>query len=179
MASQRFVLDFQPGKLDLRTLRQVWGGSVVVNLSSTDWERVAASRQIVNGIVEQHKTVYGINTGFGLLAQTRIEDSDLGTLQRNLILSHSAGVGEYLPENIVRLILVLKITSLARGHSGVARSTIEALQQLLEHDAFPCIPVRARLAPQEILHRWLIYPRRFWVMAAFALPVTSWPPLMH
>jgi histidine ammonia-lyase len=142
MGSQRFVLDYQAGEIGLDSLRQVWRGSATVNLSAAAWERVTASRQIVSDIVEQDKTVYGINTGFGLLAQTRIEDADLDILQRNLVLSHSAGVGEYLPDNIVRLVLVLKITSLAQGHSGVAASTIEALQRLLENDAFPCVPVK-------------------------------------
>ena len=84
--------------------------------------------------------VYGINTGFGLLAQTSIPREQLATLQRNLILSHSTGVGTLLGDEVVKLILVLKIIGLCRGHSGTRLKVIEALIALVEHKVFPCIP---------------------------------------
>ncbi len=83
---------------------------------------------------------YGINTGFGLLAQTRIPVGDLQTLQRNLLLSHSVGVGEALPDAVVRLTLALKVNALARGHSGVSLDLLDALLALLRHEVYPVIP---------------------------------------
>jgi histidine ammonia-lyase len=85
---------------------------------------------------------YGINTGFGLLAQTRIPNEQLELLQRNLLLSHAAGVGEALPDAVVRLVLALKINALARGHSGVTLGLIDALLALLEHEVYPLIPAQ-------------------------------------
>ena len=88
------------------------------------------------------RTVYGVNTGFGLLAQTRIPDDKLAELQTNLILSHSCGLGEALEPRIVRLILALKVIGLARGHSGVRRIVVDRLLALLEADALPVIPAQ-------------------------------------
>ena len=86
------------------------------------------------------ETVYGVNTGFGLLASTRIPDDRLAELQRNLILSHSCGLGEPLPRHVTRLMIVLKLLGLGRGHSGVRPLVIDALQALLDRDAMPVIP---------------------------------------
>jgi histidine ammonia-lyase len=86
--------------------------------------------------------VYGVNTGFGLLAQTQIPTGELELLQRNLVLSHAAGTGPLLPDAIVRLVLVLKIASLAQGYSGVQAATIRALQRLLESETYPCLPAK-------------------------------------
>src|SRR6202453_3641740 len=85
---------------------------------------------------------YGINTGFGLLAQTRIPTEQLELLQRNLLLSHAAGIGDALPDPVVRLILALKINALARGHSGVTMALVDALLALLEHEVYPVIPAQ-------------------------------------
>ena len=83
------------------------------------------------------ETVYGINTGFGRLAKTRIDEGDLAALQRNLVLSHATGVGPPLEDAVVRLVLVLKALGLARGHSGVRWEVIEALLALVEHRIYP------------------------------------------
>src|SRR5690606_15741486 len=91
-------------------------------------------------------TVYGVNTGFGSLAQTRIDDHDLEELQRRLVLSHAAGTGPLLDDGTVRLILLLKVNSLARGHSGVRREVIEALLALLNGGALPCIPAKGSVS---------------------------------
>ena len=93
-------------------------------------------------IVASGDAAYGINTGFGLLAQTRIPNDELELLQRNLLLSHAAGVGEALPDAVVRLILVLKINALARGYSGVTMQLIDALAGLLEHEVYPVVPAQ-------------------------------------
>jgi len=91
-------------------------------------------------LVARHAPVYGINTGFGKLAQTRIADDDLTQLQRNLVLSHSAGVGRPLAAPVVRLMLLLKAASLAHGFSGVRPQVIDALLALLDADVLPIVP---------------------------------------
>ena len=110
-------------------------------LSATPRSRASmrAPPTIAN-IVARGETVYGVNTGFGLLATKTIAAPDLAALQKNLVLSHAAGVGPLIPDEIVRLILVLKAASLARGASGVRRETVQALARLAEAEVYPCIP---------------------------------------
>src|SRR5688500_9177940 len=105
-------------------------------------QRAAAAAASVERIVASGETVYGVNTGFGLLASTRIPDDRLAELQTNLILSHSAGLGEPLPRHVTRLMIVLKLLGLGRGFSGVRPKVIEALQALLDRDAMPVIPAQ-------------------------------------
>src|SRR6185295_2902006 len=103
---------------------------------------VDAAAATVAEIVAAHRTVYGINTGFGLLARTRIDDARLAELQRALVLSHSAGTGPLIDDAVVRLVLALKVASLARGHSGIRWSVIEALVALANSGVVPCIPAQ-------------------------------------
>jgi histidine ammonia-lyase len=105
-------------------------------------QRVANAAASVDRIVDGGETVYGVNTGFGLLANTRIPDDRLAELQTNLILSHSAGLGDPLPRHVTRLMIVLKLLGLGRGYSGVRPLVIEALQALLDRDAMPVIPAQ-------------------------------------
>lgn len=93
-------------------------------------------------IIEDGRTVYGVNTGFGLLANTRIGDADLERLQANLVLSHACGVGELLDEQVVRLIMALKVASLTRGASGVRRETVLLLVEMLNRGVIPAIPAK-------------------------------------
>jgi histidine ammonia-lyase len=92
--------------------------------------------------VASGRTVYGINTGFGLLAQTRIPQERLAELQRNLVLSHSCGLGEALKPEVVRLVMALKAIGLGRGMSGISRAVVERLLALLAADALPVIPAQ-------------------------------------
>src|SRR5690349_22340626 len=105
-------------------------------------QRVAEAAASVDRIVAGGETVYGVNTGFGLLASTRIPDARLAELQTNLILSHSAGLGDPLPRHVTRLMIVLKLLGLGRGYSGVRPIVIDALQALLDRDAMPVIPAQ-------------------------------------
>ncbi len=93
-------------------------------------------------IVRKGEPVYGVNTGFGKLASVRIDAADLETLQRNIVLSHCAGVGDPLPADVVRLMMALKLASLARGASGVRWSTIEGLAAFLDKNLVPVIPAQ-------------------------------------
>jgi histidine ammonia-lyase len=136
------VLEIRAGKLTLSMLRQIHEQPTVLRLSAEDRSRIAVSSALVDKIIATGEAAYGINTGFGLLAQTRIPTEQLELLQRNLLLSHAAGVGEALPDAVVRLILALKINALARGHSGITMAVIEALLALLEHEVYPVIPAQ-------------------------------------
>jgi histidine ammonia-lyase len=127
-------------RLDLATLRRIARAPVRVTLSRSELGKLNASAAVVRGIVEREQTAYGINTGFGLLAQTRIAHDQIEALQRNLVLSHAAGTGELLTDDVVRLVLVLKLASLAQGYSGVRPQTAQALAALLEHEIYPCVP---------------------------------------
>lgn len=133
-------LHFTPGNVTLGELRTVYTNKVIISVPDSVWVSVAKGNKAVNDILKQKEPVYGINTGFGLLAQTRIPDHKLAELQRNLVLSHSAGVGSLIEKPIVRLIIFLKIISLSQGHSGVRREVIELLIALINHDITPCIP---------------------------------------
>jgi histidine ammonia-lyase len=136
----RLAMEFRAGQISLPALRQIYAQPTAMTVSAHDRERVIAAVALVDAIVERGQAAYGINTGFGLLAQTRIPTEQLDLLQRNLVLSHAAGVGEALPDAVVRLILALKINSLARGYSGISLGVIEALQALLAHEVYPVIP---------------------------------------
>jgi len=128
-----------PTQVTLSQLRQLWAGDEG-RLDEASLQRVAVAAASIDRIVAGGETVYGVNTGFGLLANTRIHDDRLAELQTNLILSHSAGLGDPLPRHVSRLMIVLKLLGLGRGHSGVRPLVIEALQALLDRDAIPVIP---------------------------------------
>jgi histidine ammonia-lyase len=130
-----------PTNIDFAALRRVWAGEAA-SLDDASMQRVAEAAASVDRIVASGETVYGVNTGFGLLANTRIPNDRLAELQTNLILSHSAGLGDPLPRHVTRLMIVLKLLGLGRGHSGVRPVVIEALQALLDADAMPLIPAQ-------------------------------------
>ncbi len=103
-------------------------------------ERVRLARRTVEGIIERDETVYGINTGFGALVNTRIDSSDLETLQLNLIRSHATAVGEPMPETLVRAMMVVRLNSLLGGHSGVHEDPLRQIESLLNHGVTPVVP---------------------------------------
>ena len=129
-----------PGRLDAAMLEQAAAGGARWAIDASARAGIEASVATVRELVAQHAAVYGINTGFGKLAQTRIADDDLAQLQKNLVLSHSAGVGQPLAAPVVRLMLLLKAASLAHGVSGVRPEVIDALLALLNADVLPVIP---------------------------------------
>ena len=140
MVENAFVL--QPGNLTLSELRYIARNNVEIQLDPGCRNKVEAAAKIVGDIVREGRTVYGVNTGFGLLAHARIEPSALADLQRNLVLSHSAGTGPILDDDTVRLIIALKVAALAQGHSGVRWLVIEALLALINHAVYPCVPAK-------------------------------------
>jgi histidine ammonia-lyase len=102
--------------------------------------RVQKNRTDVDSIVAEKKIVYGINTGFGPLCTTIISDEDTRRLQHNLLLSHAVGVGDIIPSEISRLMLILKVHSLAMGYSGISLNTLERICWHIDHDVIPCVP---------------------------------------
>lgn len=134
----------QPGKLPLNDIAMLFRAPVPLTLEIDPAARgpVDNSAAIVAKAAAGADAVYGINTGFGKLAKERIPPAQVAELQRRLVLSHAVGTGPLLPDPIVRLILLLKINSLAQGLSGVQWRTIAALQALLNADVLPCIPAQ-------------------------------------
>ncbi len=136
----KIVLDNQ--LVGLSELRKVWEGPVQVELGSAARRRVAESNDFVAEVVAGGDKVYGINTGFGQLAQVRINDDDLVHLQENLVRSHAVGVGKSLGDGIVRLVMFMKVVALAEGFSGVRPELIDALCALINNGIYPRIPSR-------------------------------------
>src|SRR5690606_11771370 len=124
------ALTLHPGKVTLADLRRIHAGPLTLALDSAARAGMQASQATVQRIVDEDQVVYGINTGFGKLASTKIAHDRLAELQRNLVLSHSVGTGDPLPDDVVRLILATKAVSLARGHSGVRPELVDALLAL-------------------------------------------------
>ena len=120
-----------PGKLTLAQMRMTYQQPVKVSLSQDAEDKIKKSVECVNNVIKNDKPVYGINTGFGLLANRRIETADLELLQRSIVLSHAAGVGKPLEDDLVRLIMLLKINSLSRGCSGARLEVIQAIINLI------------------------------------------------
>jgi histidine ammonia-lyase len=130
----------EPGGLSLAGLASFAKSPAKLTLDSSTRARLQAGADAVRRMVAEGKAVYGINTGFGKLANTHIADDELELLQRNLVLSHSVGVGALLADDVVRLTMLLKIASLARGYSGVRPEVVDALVALLNAGVYPCIP---------------------------------------
>ncbi|MGS2719436.1 histidine ammonia-lyase [Paraglaciecola aestuariivivens] len=133
-------LTIQPGQLTLAQLRQVQRQHVPISLAPESHEAIHKAEQVVQDVIKQQRTVYGINTGFGLLANTKIAPNELELLQRSIVLSHAAGIGQFMSQDVVRLLMVLKINSLARGYSGIRLQVIEALITLYNKEVYPAIP---------------------------------------
>ncbi|MET3560287.1 histidine ammonia-lyase [Bartonella japonica] len=130
----------KPGEVTLRELEAVYFDGKVSTLHSDTHQAIIKGAERIAEIAAGSKPVYGINTGFGKLASIKIDANDVALLQRNLILSHCCGVGEPLAENIVRLIMTLKLLSLGRGASGVRLELVHFLENMLVRGVIPVIP---------------------------------------
>jgi histidine ammonia-lyase len=128
-----------PGHTSLSDWRRIYAGAAI-ELDRKCIPGIEASAATVDAITARGDPVYGINTGFGKLASIRIPDDELNLLQRNLVLSHSAGVGDATPDAIVRLMMALKLAGLAQGYSGVRLRSIELLEALVNSNIVPVIP---------------------------------------
>ncbi|MCO6391678.1 histidine ammonia-lyase [Aliihoeflea aestuarii] len=134
------TLTLTPGAVTLDQLHDIYWNGVPARLDDACRPGIARAATIIADIAQGETPVYGINTGFGKLASVKIAASDVATLQRNLILSHCCGVGVSLPQEIVRLIMALKLASLGRGASGVKPQTVELIEAMLDKGVSPVIP---------------------------------------
>lgn len=182
------TLNLKPGTLTLAQLRGVYLQPTRVSLDTSADAGIEASVACVANILAEGRTAYGVNTGFGLLASTRIDPADLEKLQRSLVLSHAAGVGEALDDAMVRLIMLLKINSLARGYSAIRRTVIDALIALLNAEVYPHIPLKGSvgasgdLAPLAHMSLLLLGESKArhkgqWLPATEALAIAGLQPL--
>jgi histidine ammonia-lyase len=136
------VIKLGTGRLALADLRAIAREAPTLGLEPAAIARMQASEAAVGRILASGKPAYGINTGFGRLSQTRIAETELEELQRNIVLSHAAGTGPLLADATVRLTLALKIESLARGYSGVRPLLVERLLELYNRRLYPRIPAK-------------------------------------
>ncbi|MDZ7828234.1 MAG: histidine ammonia-lyase [Halofilum sp. (in: g-proteobacteria)] len=134
-------VEIRPGRATLDDWRRIFRGADC-RLEAACRARVEAGAATIERIVASGRAVYGVNTGFGRLADRRIADADLERLQHNLVLSHAVGVGDPLPDAVTRLLMALKLAGLGQGASGVRWSTLEHLQAMLDRDLLPVIPAQ-------------------------------------
>lgn len=181
-----------PGQMTLAQLRRAAEQPVTITLDPDCRKNILASVATVRGLIDQGRVIYGINTGFGLLAKTLIPHEELEHLQRSIVLSHAAGVGPRMRESTVRLMMILKINSLARGYSGIRLEVIEALIRLVNAGVYPCVPQKGSvgasgdLAPLahmstvllgegQALHRGQVISGREGLQRAGLQPITLGP----
>ncbi len=136
------TFEIKPGQLRFEDLRLLHDEASTITFTQQNEAAINRAAEIVDDVIKQGRTVYGINTGFGLLANTKIPADKLETLQRSIVLSHAAGVGRFMDDATVRLMMILKVSSLARGFSGIRLEVIKALIALLNHAVYPCIPIK-------------------------------------
>lgn len=135
---QEIIIGQQP--LTLSDVELFTRKKLQVKLSNLSIEKINKSREIIHEIEELDEPFYGINTGFGKLCQVRIPKDQLEKLQENLIISHAVGVGDPIPDNIVRIMMLVKINSLALGYSGIRLETVTLLMNMINHQIIPEIP---------------------------------------
>jgi histidine ammonia-lyase len=140
MTERRLLLDGET--LSLEEIREVAGGRVQVELAPEALARVERSRALVDRVAAGEAPAYGINTGFGTLAEVRIDRKDLKALQRNLLVSHAAGVGQPLPLPEARALLLLRCNVLAKGFSGIRPRTLQLALDMLNREVVPVVPDR-------------------------------------
>src|SRR5258705_2821667 len=119
---------------------EVASGKLKASLTDAAIKKIRSSQQHVQEIVENNKTVYGVNTGFGILANTKISVEDTATLQYKILQSHSVGVGEPIPIEVAKLMLITKVHALAQGYSGVQLETLQRIIWHIENGVIPVVP---------------------------------------
>ncbi|KTD18488.1 histidine ammonia lyase [Legionella lansingensis] len=134
------VFTLSPGQLTLETIQNLLNQKNPLEIDSSFFPLIESSHEVIKQVIQNKKTVYGVNTGFGSLAKQSISVDNLIQLQQNIVFSHACGTGELLSDEQVALILLLKINNLAQGYSGVRKELIHALCTLYNKQIYPCIP---------------------------------------
>jgi histidine ammonia-lyase len=178
-----------PEGIDSETIETILDDDLKLGLSDHSKSLITKCRKYLDQKLKEVKEpVYGVNTGFGALYNKTVSDNDLGRLQRNLVLSHACGTGEFVPEEIVRIMLILKIQSLAYGHSGVQLSTVQRLVDMFNEDVLPVVYEKGSLgasgdlAPLAHLSLPLIGEGEVWfggkiVSSKAVLKKLNWKPI--
>jgi histidine ammonia-lyase len=122
------------------TVLAIAGGRIKGVLNEEATRRITTSQQYVQQIVDENKTVYGVNTGFGILANTPVSEEDTRTLQHKILQSHSVGVGNPIDTEVAKIMLITKVHALAMGYSGVQLSTLQRICWHIENDIIPVVP---------------------------------------
>src|SRR6185295_13932902 len=131
------VFNYGIDKLTISNVIAVASGKVKGVLNKEAIDKVNTSQQYVQQIVASNKTVYGINTGFGILANTKISEEDTAILQYKILQSHSVGVGDPIPAEVAKIMMITKVHALAQGYSGVQLETLERITWHIENDIIP------------------------------------------
>ena len=134
------IFNYGIDKLSVASAIALASGKLKGVINKEAVRKIEESHDHVKQIVENNKTVYGVNTGFGILANTKISEEDTATLQYKILQSHSVGVGDPIPVEVAKLMLITKVQSLAQGFSGVQFSTIERIIWHIENDVIPVVP---------------------------------------
>jgi histidine ammonia-lyase len=145
MDSAHFVVPIDGQDLTPPLVDKIFGSPVRAHVAASVMAVVVENREHLEQLIKQDRLFYGINTGFGSLCDRKISPDQLESLQENLLMSHAVGVGEPVPDEIVRLMMHFKILSLSRGHSGIRSQTLELLAQLLSADLLPVVPSKGSL----------------------------------
>lgn len=136
------TLEIYPGQMTYTQLRDVYQKIHHIEINDNTYSQINKAEQFVQSILEKGDTVYGINTGFGLLARTTIDQEKLHQLQHNLVISHAVGTGPLLDNATVRLAMTLKVNALAQGYSGCSPKLIEMMVKIINAGITPCVPAK-------------------------------------
>ena len=134
------VFNYGIDQLTIGQAIAIAGGKIKAVINPAATQRVNASRSYVQQIVDNDSTVYGINTGFGILSNTKISAADTQTLQHKILQSHSVGVGDPIPIEVAKLMMITKVHALAQGYSGVQPETLQRIIWHIENDIIPVVP---------------------------------------
>lgn len=134
------VFKYGEERLTVQVVLDIVSGKSKAIISAAAAQKIAQSQQHVNRIVENNRTVYGVNTGFGILANTKISEQDTATLQYKILQSHSVGVGDPIPQEVAKIMLITKVHALAQGYSGVQLSTLERICWHIDNNVIPVVP---------------------------------------
>lgn len=169
----------EPAALTIKALSHLLTDDAAVVLDAATYAAMARGRQVVERILHEGRTVYGVNTGFGKFAEVRISRHQVEELQRRLILSHAAGVGPPMPIDVVRLMMLLKIHALAQGYSGVRADVVDLLAHMFNRQVIPVVPTKGSvgasgdLAPLAHLALVMIGEGQAWIRQANQWHVVS------
>jgi histidine ammonia-lyase len=139
------MINLDGSNLSLESIRRIALLNEKVGLSPKAVEQIQKSHQILNELVNKNEPIYGINTGFGLFAETKIDPGNSAKLSRNLILSHAVSVGENFPPEVVRAAMLIRANTLAKGYSGVRLEVVDILLQMLNSGVTPIVPSQGSL----------------------------------